>query len=258
MFNKIELPPVTHVIFDCDGTLVNSIERGIDVVDGIIRRTNPALAINDRIRDFIPNLPSLRALVELINSELSLSLDPLETSQLISDEARKDVVLLPGVHRLLRHLKAHHIPMAVCTGGSLAQYQYCVSHLPMSFTSENYFSHIVAGDDPELTPDTRKPHPRPFTLAAQRFNPPPKDGMNGVLLFEDSILGLRSAVESGGRTVFVSKWRSMFTAENRPLIDRAALVLDTLEHFKPEAFGLPPYDSEEAEEDEEDEKNKGN
>ncbi len=50
MFNKIELPPVTHVIFDCDGTLVNSIERGIDVVDGIIRRTNPALAINDRIR----------------------------------------------------------------------------------------------------------------------------------------------------------------------------------------------------------------
>lgn len=129
--------------------------------------------------------------------------------------------------------------MAVATGGSLAQYNYCVSHLPPFFTS--CISHVVCGDDPQLT--HRKPHPRSFLLAASRFTDPPSPevDMSKVLIFEDSLTGLQSAVDSGGQTVFVSKWNSMFTEEWKSYREKAALVISTLEEFKPEQFGLPPY-----------------
>ena len=43
-------PKCTHVLFDFDGTLVNSIDRIIEVVDQLIQRENPSLRITEKIK----------------------------------------------------------------------------------------------------------------------------------------------------------------------------------------------------------------
>lgn len=252
---------VTHVLFDFDGTLVNTIDRIIEVVDDIIQKQNPSLRINEKIKglpslsdgtghqlivvflftsaDYIPNLTSFQNLITLVNSELSLSLDPDENAVFIGREARNNIELLPGVEKLVAHLHAHSIPMAVATGAGHLNYNHGAANFPEFFGK--YIHHAVcAFDDPEVK--NRKPAPDCYIVAANRFSPPQTD-MSKVLIFEDSITGLKGATASGGQTVFVSKWKSMFSEENQPFIEKAKLVIGTLEEFKPELFGLPPYES---------------
>lgn len=45
-----KMPSCTHVLFDFDGTLVNSIHRIIEVVDELIQKQNPSLRINEKIK----------------------------------------------------------------------------------------------------------------------------------------------------------------------------------------------------------------
>ncbi len=43
--------PVTHVIFDCDNTLVNSIDRAVEVIEQAIQRwTSSKHIMSDRFR----------------------------------------------------------------------------------------------------------------------------------------------------------------------------------------------------------------
>lgn len=41
---------VTHVLFDFDGTLINSVDHLYDLVDELIKEKDPALAITEVIR----------------------------------------------------------------------------------------------------------------------------------------------------------------------------------------------------------------
>lgn len=251
---------VTHVLFDFDGTLVNSIDRIIEVAEDTVRKENPNVRLNDKIKgktpfvypnlpeligfpfnsDYIPNLTSFQNLAKLINSELNLSLDPDTFAVFIGQEARLNLAFLPGVEKLIKHLYAQGIPMAVATGACSGNYNHGVSNnFPQFFAT--YISHAVcAFDDPGVA--NRKPAPDCYQVAAARFKEPPSN-LSNVLIFEDSITGLKGATASGGRTVFVSKWKSMFSEENAPLIAKAELVIDSLEAFKPEQFGLPPFEA---------------
>lgn len=187
--------------------------------------------------DYVPNLTSFQNLVNLVNSELGFSLDPDEMALYIGREARSGLKLLPGVEKLVKHLHKHDVPMAVATGAGSVNYGYGVANFPDFFSK--YINHAVcAYDDPEVK--RKKPAPDCYHVAASRFPLPPTD-MSKVIIFEDSITGLKGAVDSGSQAVFVSSWPAMFTEETRPYREKAALVISTMEEFKPEQFGLPPY-----------------
>ncbi|XP_065304273.1 probable pseudouridine-5'-phosphatase isoform X3 [Dermacentor albipictus] len=140
--------------------------------------------------------------------------------------------LLVGAERLLRHLHAHGIPMAVATSSTPASFA-----LKMTQHQDivDLFDHVVCSGG-EARVKRGKPHPEIFLVAASKFvETPPSEK---VLVFEDSPMGVTAALSAGMQVVMVPD----------PHIDeeirrRATLCIVSLTEFKPELFGLPSFNT---------------
>ena len=255
-------PAITHVLFDFDGTLINSVDHCILLVDQVIQEASAgSLSITPEIRgknfeilkfrnrtqnlipfpliEYVPNLVSLDALCALINSTLGLTLDPSTFKRtILSGIPKQPLQLMPGVERLVKHLHKHSIPMAVASGTVGLYYQAAIKHFGDFFPK--HFEHAVcAWDDAGVA--RKKPAPDTYFVAAERFARKPEN-MAAVLVLEDSITGLEGAIESGAQIVLITKSKAIHLPENAEKVARTSLILDSLEAFRPEAFGLPPYD----------------
>lgn len=56
-------------------------------------------------------------------------------------------------------------------------------------------------------------------------------------MFEDAVNGVKAARAAGMQVVMVPDPRV-----DKSLTEEATIVLQSLEHFKPEVFGLPPFE----------------
>ncbi|EYC44310.1 hypothetical protein Y032_0465g1946 [Ancylostoma ceylanicum] len=94
---------------------------------------------------------------------------------------------------------------------------------------------VFCGDEPDIKKG--KPHPDPFLATMNRFPVKPSDPSK-VLVFEDAPNGGRAAVAAGMKCVMVPNERYRQEA----LKIGVTQVLHSLEEFRPEEFGLPPFD----------------
>uniref|UniRef100_A0A183D485 HAD family phosphatase n=1 Tax=Gongylonema pulchrum TaxID=637853 RepID=A0A183D485_9BILA len=76
-------------------------------------------------------------------------------------------------------------------------------------------------------------------VTMDRFKEKPTSSAN-VLVFEDSANGVLAAVAAGMQVVMVPDPTYMEPPE--AVKDKIAFVLKSLEEFRPETMGLPPYD----------------
>merc|ERR1712131_301264 len=138
------------------------------------------------------------------------------------DSEVENIKLLPGAEKLVRHLKANKIPISISTGSSDSSFALKTKHFQEFF---DLFDFVVkCGSDPEVK--SGKPAPDAFDVARRRFPNPPEPIK--CLAFEDA---------AGMQVVMVPD------AAIAPYVDtsRATLLLQTLEDFKPEQFGLPAF-----------------
>lgn len=98
---------------------------------------------------------------------------------------------LPGARRLLKHLAAHGIPLALATSASRSS---CAAKLSSHGDLRSCFNVMVHGD--EVTKG--KPDPEMFLTAATKLNVAPED----CLVIEDAVAGIQvrasPAMHAGG------------------------------------------------------------
>lgn len=149
----------------------------------------------------------------------------------------KSINLMPGARRLIEHLSAHNIPIAIATGAAEAAFERKTGHIG-DILRKPFAHHVFAGSDPEVV--NGKPAPDVFLVAAKRFVPAP-ESMKKVLVFEDAPNGVKAAQAAGTQVVFVPD--SEFGTNVGLLKTKPTLTINSLLDFRPELFGLPAFET---------------
>jgi beta-phosphoglucomutase family hydrolase len=181
---------VQAVIFDMDGVIVDSHpvhkkawRRFLDSVGKEVNEDDLAFILDGRKKEDI-----LRHFLGELSPEEVERLGH-EKEMIFREEARAELRPVQGVEVLLGDLSRAQIKLGIASSGSDSRVQFVLRKLRLL----DYFSAIVAGDDVAAG----KPDPAIFRLTSQKLKVQPEE----VLVFEDSVSGVRAAKAAGMRCV---------------------------------------------------------
>lgn len=197
---------VQAVIFDMDGVIVDS----HPVHKKAWRRflDSQGKEVHEQDLDFILDGRKKEDILRHFLGELTTEqIDRLghEKEMLFREEARAELRAVEGIEELLGNLSRANIKLGVASSGSDTRVQFVLRKLRLL----EYFSAVVAGD----AVPAGKPDPAIFRLTSQKLAVGPKE----ILVFEDSVSGVRAAKAAGMRCVGIAE-----PSRARALVDAGA------------------------------------
>ena len=183
-------PPFSALIFDCDGTLV-------DTQDAHHRALSETLAAKGIALDddwyLARTGTSIRELLAELRSTGNHEFDP--TDVMLDRERRyvelaETVTEIEAVAEVVRTYRSR-VPLAVASGGTRAVVEPTLRNVGLF----DLFDAVVTYDDVERG----KPSPDLFLLAAERLGSPPND----CIVYEDTDEGVTAAQHAGMRVIDV-------------------------------------------------------
>jgi HAD superfamily hydrolase (TIGR01509 family) len=200
------------VLFDLDGTLVNSEPLNVESVVLAVRRHHRELDADDRQFIIGHSWNEIHARIAL-KHDLRLPMDALIAEAVVEKHAlvaASGLPALPGAVETVRRL-GKRARLAVVTGASRIEAYEAVDSLGV----RDAFAFVLAAEDYSRG----KPDPEPYRLAMSRLGVRPGD----CLVLEDATPGIKAARGAGARVIGVRAGN--YSGYDLSIAD---LVVDTL------------------------------
>jgi HAD superfamily hydrolase (TIGR01509 family) len=185
------------LLFDCDGTIANSMPTHLNAWNNILSKYGGTLTAADH--DKYAGVPTPR-IVELLNESLGLQM-PVSSVTREKELAYLDLIhTIQGVPDVIKTIEAFRgiIPMAVVSGSPRHSVVQTLTHLGLI----NDFQAILGSEDYQLG----KPAPDGYANAAKQLRAKPQE----CVVFEDGELGIQAAIAAGMKWVRVIPDRGGF------------------------------------------------
>jgi len=243
---------IEYVLFDMDGLLIDTEPIYMAVTNNILERYGKKMTWG--MKAGMMGIPERQSSEHLLSffPDIDLTVDQYTKERReMQDVLWPTASLLPGVERLVKHLHAHGIPMAVATGSQRYSFLLKTAHLDSLF---NLFGgNVVCADDKRILPGRGKPSPDVFLVAAKSLGRNVGEGdvdqagaeekleRSKGLVFEDAIPGVIAGTRAGMKVVWIPDPELTVLYPSSEVVTSA--TLNSLEDFVPEEWGLPPYSS---------------
>jgi pseudouridine-5'-monophosphatase len=209
---------ITHVLFDLDGTLLDSESLYTEATQIVCDRYAATFSIE--LKRKIMGGDSREGAVTVIEA-LGLPLSPeayLKAREVELTRLMPGIQAMPGAEALIARLKAAHVPCCIATSGHRPITDTKLAQHPLLRT----LGPIVCGDDARVK--RGKPAPDIFLVAASELDVLPER----CVVVEDTVNGVLAGVAAGMRTVAVIDPRFGFLPEQFPGAARTVTSLDAL------------------------------
>lgn len=241
-------PQIKYCLFDMDGLLIDSEAIYTKVTNDILAPYGKVMTWD--IKKELMGKPERAASETLLSyfPDISLTVDEyIERRRAAQDLAWPTVPFLPGAKKLISHLAAHNVPIALATGSQRRNYELKTGHLRDIF--DLFGNAVVCGDDKEVK--RGKPAPDVFLVAAnwagildagldeENVSDEQKNARAQGLVFEDATSGVIAGKRAGMNVVWIPDPNLAALATPGDL--GADETLRSLVDFNPESWGLPPY-----------------
>ena len=198
---KLKLPdgPFKAYLFDCDGTIVDSMPLHYVAWKKALAEWN--CEFDEKLFYAWGGMP-VTEIIATLNTQQGLAM-PVEELQSRKEGLYFEILHeLKGVPEVLEHIKASHgqIPFAVVSGSTRDSVTRSLEAVGLL---DKFETLVCAGDYRKSKPD-----PEPFLIAAERLGVAPKD----CLVFEDTDMGIQAATAAGMASVKIPQpWERVVT-----------------------------------------------
>jgi beta-phosphoglucomutase family hydrolase len=189
---KLKLPdgPFKAYLFDCDGTIVDSMPLHYVAWKTVLAEWG--CEFDEKLFYSWGGMP-VREIVAALNEQHGLAMPAEEVARRKEGMYYKILPELKAVPEVLEHIHLSHgrIPFAVVSGSTRDSVTRSLETLAIL---DRFETLVCAGDY-----INSKPHPEPFLIAAERLGIAPED----CLVFEDTEMGIEAAAAAGMASVKV-------------------------------------------------------
>ena len=223
---------IRGIIFDLDGTLITSEDVIEDALHRVVRELTGQAADSAAFRAARVQMGSNaeQDAFRIFCDVLGLDATPERVQEMYTryqEQGFPRIRLTEGTERLVRHMHAHGIPMAIATNTVRAKVILKTTSVREVM---DLIPHVVTLDDVLFG----KPHPAMVKKAAKLLKQAPAS----CLMFDDNPKGIVAAMRAGAPSIGLT---FRITPEEMPGADA---YLPSLAHFKPNEWGLPPFGDE--------------